>query len=38
MGRAGRVYVERADGEIWVGGHTTTCVEGTITVEPTETA
>jgi predicted PhzF superfamily epimerase YddE/YHI9 len=28
--RAGRVHIEAADGEIWVGGDTTTLVEGTV--------
>lgn len=31
LGRAGRVHVERtAEGTIWIGGHTVTCVEGTV--------
>jgi predicted PhzF superfamily epimerase YddE/YHI9 len=30
MGRRGRVHVERADGEIWVGGATDVCITGTI--------
>lgn len=30
LGRAGRVHVERADGEIWIGGASVTCVEGTV--------
>src|SRR3954462_15150170 len=31
LGRAGRVHVQRdADGEIWIGGATVTCVEGTV--------
>ncbi len=29
MGRAGRVFVDEADGEIWVGGDAVTCVDGT---------
>jgi PhzF family phenazine biosynthesis protein len=34
MGRAGRVHIDRdADGTIWVGGGTVTCVEGTITLQ-----
>ena len=29
-GRAGRVYVHQdAQGQVWVGGHTVTCIEGT---------
>lgn len=30
LGRAGRVYVERADGEIWIGGASVTCVDGRV--------
>jgi PhzF family phenazine biosynthesis protein len=30
LGRAGRVYVERAGAEIWVGGAVTTCIAGTV--------
>ncbi len=31
LGRAGRVHVERdADGTVWVGGDTVTCIEGTV--------
>ncbi len=30
LGRAGRVYIHQdAQGQIWVGGHTVTCIEGT---------
>ncbi len=32
MGRAGRVVVEPADGELWIGGNTVTCIEGSIAV------
>ena len=33
LGRAGRVHIERdPTGEIWVGGDTVTCIEGTVTV------
>lgn len=28
VGRAGRVHVESADGEIWIGGESVTCVDG----------
>lgn len=28
LGRAGRVYIEEADGDIWVGGDAVTCIEG----------
>jgi predicted PhzF superfamily epimerase YddE/YHI9 len=30
LGRAGRVYIERDDGTIWVGGGTVTCVSGEV--------
>ena len=30
LGRAGRVYVDEADGEIWVGGDAVTCIDGSI--------
>ncbi len=30
LGRAGRVYVDQADGEIWVGGDAVTCITGTV--------
>jgi len=31
MGRAGRVHVERDDhGDVWIGGHVVTCIEGTV--------
>ena len=31
LGRAGRVHVERDDqGQVWIGGNTVTCVEGTV--------
>jgi len=30
IGRAGRVYVDAADGEIWVGGHTVVVVDGQV--------
>jgi predicted PhzF superfamily epimerase YddE/YHI9 len=32
LGRAGRVHIARDRGEIWVGGDTLTCLEGTIRV------
>jgi PhzF family phenazine biosynthesis protein len=32
LGRAGRVQIEQAGGEIWVGGVTTTCIAGTVTL------
>lgn len=30
IGRSGRVYVESADGEIWIGGDVVSCIEGTL--------
>ncbi len=30
LGRAGRVHVKAEDGEIWVGGASATCIEGTV--------
>lgn len=30
LGRAGRVHVERAGDDIWVGGQTVMCIEGTV--------
>jgi PhzF family phenazine biosynthesis protein len=30
LGRAGRVHVMAEDGDIWVGGHSTTCIRGTV--------
>jgi PhzF family phenazine biosynthesis protein len=32
MGRVGRVHIHQSGSEIWVGGHTVTCVEGTLTL------
>lgn len=32
LGRAGRVHIDQADGEIWVGGHATTCIDGRVQV------
>jgi PhzF family phenazine biosynthesis protein len=32
MGRMGRVYVERDEPEIWIGGAVTTCITGTLTL------
>ncbi len=32
LGRAGRVFIDQADGEIWVGGHAVTCITGTTTI------
>lgn len=33
LGRAGRVYVDQADGEVWVGGNAVTCVDGHVDLE-----
>lgn len=30
LGRAGRVHIDAADGDIWVGGSSTTCITGTV--------
>jgi predicted PhzF superfamily epimerase YddE/YHI9 len=31
IGRAGQVHVRRnADGQVWVGGHTVTCIDGRV--------
>jgi predicted PhzF superfamily epimerase YddE/YHI9 len=30
LGRAGRVHVTRTGDDIWIGGDTVTCIEGTI--------
>lgn len=32
LGRAGRVYVEQRGDDIWVGGESVTCIEGTLTL------
>ncbi len=33
MGRAGQVYIERdAQGQVWVGGETVTCIDGRVTL------
>jgi predicted PhzF superfamily epimerase YddE/YHI9 len=32
LGRAGQVFVEVHDGQIWVGGATVTCVVGTVEI------
>jgi PhzF family phenazine biosynthesis protein len=32
LGRAGRVHVEQVGAEIWIGGVTVTCIEGTVTL------
>ncbi len=28
LGRAGRVYVDKQGGDVWIGGYSTTCIEG----------
>jgi PhzF family phenazine biosynthesis protein len=30
LGRGGRVFVERIGGEVWIGGHVTPCIEGSV--------
>ena len=32
LGRAGRVFIEESDGEIWVGGDAVTCIDGTVSI------
>ncbi|MFW0754906.1 PhzF family phenazine biosynthesis protein [Pseudomonas sp. H11T01] len=32
MGRAGRIHVEQIGDEIWIGGSTVTCIEGTLSL------
>jgi len=32
LGRAGRVHIDSADGEIWVGGDAVTCINGTVEI------
>lgn len=32
LARAGRVHVARAGSDVWIGGDTVTCIEGTITI------
>lgn len=33
LGRAGRVHIDRdANGQVWVGGHSVTCIDGCVTV------
>ena len=32
LDRAGRVHVEQAGADIWIGGHTVTCIEGRVTL------
>lgn len=30
LGRAGRVHVEQAGADVWIGGHSVTCIEGSL--------
>lgn len=32
IGRAGRIYVDEADGDMWIGGHSTAVITGTVTL------
>jgi len=32
MGRAGRIHIESAEGEIWIGGESMTCIDGHVRV------
>lgn len=32
LGRAGRVHVDQVGEDIWIGGETVTCIEGTVTI------
>ena len=33
LGRAGRVHVQRdADGQVWIGGASVTCIDGAVTL------
>ncbi len=32
LGRAGRVHLDRADGDVWVGGASVSCIRGTVTL------
>jgi PhzF family phenazine biosynthesis protein len=32
LGRAGRVFVERVGSDVWIGGYSVTCVEGSLTL------
>jgi predicted PhzF superfamily epimerase YddE/YHI9 len=32
LNRAGRVYLRRADGEVWVGGDVVDCIQGEISL------
>ena len=30
LGRAGRVHVDQVGGDVWIGGHSVTCIDGTL--------
>ena len=30
LGRAGRVHVEQAGSDVWIGGHSVTCIDGSL--------
>jgi PhzF family phenazine biosynthesis protein len=32
VGRAGRVHIESAEGEIWIGGESVTCIDGHVRI------
>ena len=32
LGRAGRVHIDRRNGDLWVGGSSVTCIEGSVTL------
>ncbi|TCV96467.1 PhzF family phenazine biosynthesis protein [Luteibacter rhizovicinus] len=32
LGRAGRVYIESIDGDIWIGGSAVTCIDGSVSL------
>jgi predicted PhzF superfamily epimerase YddE/YHI9 len=32
LGRAGRVFVDRVDEDLWIGGDVAACIEGTVTL------
>jgi PhzF family phenazine biosynthesis protein len=34
LGRAGRVHVQQSGGEIWIGGASVTCIDGTVELGP----
>ena len=32
LARSGRVFIERIDGQVWVGGHSVSCIRGELTL------